>query len=220
MTNHGTESSAKPGRAALVERREAEIIHVARRVFARHGYRRTQIDKVAEALKVGKGTVYRYFGSKKKLFLAVANDAVREVSEETIRQSRAKHNPLDKIETAIRAQLEYIDRNPDIIEILMQERSEFRDDFKPTYLVYRDANLGQLEDILRQAVSRGHVRPVRVTQAANIICDLVYGVVMVSYMRKDRHLRDVCDDVVETLFQGLLTPAGQEARKAKAVAKK
>ena len=181
-------------------------MRVARRLFAKYGYRRTQIDKVADALKVGKGTVYRYFGSKKKLFLAVANDAMRQVGEEIFRMTRVEQNPLNKIGAAIRAQLECIDQNPDIVEILLQERTEFRDEFKPTYLVYRDANLGQLENVLRQAMAQGIIRPVNVTLAANMICDLVYGVILVAYMRKDRHLRDVADHVIDTLFNGLLIP--------------
>ena len=93
----GNDATGPERRAALVAKRESEILLVARRVFARYGYRRTQIDRVADALKVGKGTVYRYFGSKKKLFLAVADAAVKEVGEEIFRKTAGEQNPLNKI---------------------------------------------------------------------------------------------------------------------------
>jgi AcrR family transcriptional regulator len=203
-------------RAALIEKREAQILRVARRIFAKYGYRRTPIEKVAAALTVGKGTVYRYFGSKKKLFIAVANQAMQEMGQATARPARAEAGLLKKIAAAIRGQLEFVDDNPDVVEILLQERTEFRAEFKPTYLVYRDANLGHLENVLREGMSRGLIRSMNVTVAANMLCDLVYGIIMVGYMRQDRRLRETAEDAVETLFRGLLTPAGQDAWRSEA----
>ncbi len=54
----------------IPEGRLEELLVCARRVFIEHGYRRTQIADVAEALGVAKGTVYRYVESKEALFYA------------------------------------------------------------------------------------------------------------------------------------------------------
>ena len=198
-----------PRRVAPAEERREQILRAARRIFAESGYRGTQIESVADALRIGKGTVYRYFDSKKKLFIAVANRAMQEMGESTARGARAEQNLVKKIALAMRGQLEFIDNNPDVVEILLQERTEFRDEFTPTYIVYRDANLSHLEAVLREGMSQGLIRRMSVTAAANMLCDLIYGIIMVGYMRKERRLGETGKDAIEMAFNGLLTPEGQ-----------
>ena len=62
----------RPGRPkdeGLAARRCKEILDVAARLFAARGYQNTDVQVVADELGVGKGTVYRYFPSKRELFL-------------------------------------------------------------------------------------------------------------------------------------------------------
>jgi AcrR family transcriptional regulator len=50
--------------------RLSTVVETAARVFIRHGYRRTQIQDIAEALGLAKGTLYGYADSKEALFAA------------------------------------------------------------------------------------------------------------------------------------------------------
>ena len=61
--------------------RREEILDVAASVFAQYGYPNSDMDYVAKALHVGKGTIYRYFPSKQELFLAAADRGMRQVHE-------------------------------------------------------------------------------------------------------------------------------------------
>ena len=54
----------------MKERRE-HILAGAMDVFSRNGYRKTDVEEIAKLVGGGNGTVYRHFGSKKTLFLAV-----------------------------------------------------------------------------------------------------------------------------------------------------
>src|SRR5262249_57454593 len=69
----------KPGRPqdpARRERRREEILEAAARLFAEHGYSETDTQGLADLLQVGKGTLYRYFRTKRELFLAAGGPAV------------------------------------------------------------------------------------------------------------------------------------------------
>src|SRR2546427_38327 len=58
------------GRPPIAGLRES-ILRAAESVFTLHDYHEVQMDQVARACGVGKGTLYRHFPSKRALFLAV-----------------------------------------------------------------------------------------------------------------------------------------------------
>lgn len=54
-------------------RREEEILEAAAIYFAECGYSEADTQTLADRLGVGKGTIYRYFPSKRELFLAAVD---------------------------------------------------------------------------------------------------------------------------------------------------
>lgn len=67
-------SPSSPGTARAEQRRatEAAILGAARATFARLGYERSTIRRIAEAANVDPGLVMHYYGSKKQLFAKAA----------------------------------------------------------------------------------------------------------------------------------------------------
>src|SRR5260221_12728936 len=101
-----TETHRKPGRPideALQTRRREEILDAAALLFAERGYPNTDVDSVAEKLGVGKGTVYRYFPSKRDLFLAAVGRGMTRLDEPIHAEVGSATDPLEKIERAVYA---------------------------------------------------------------------------------------------------------------------
>jgi AcrR family transcriptional regulator len=70
--------TAAPTRVPRVPRRvrkRAQILEAASRIFATRVYHLVTMDEVAQAARVGKGTLYRYFPSKEALYLAIVDAA-------------------------------------------------------------------------------------------------------------------------------------------------
>ena len=61
------------------------ILAAGERVFGRRDYSQVQMDDVAAACGVGKGTLYRYFPSKQALYLAVTFDGIEKLRDELAR---------------------------------------------------------------------------------------------------------------------------------------
>src|SRR6266545_251255 len=59
--------------------RRDQIVEVAMRHFAEHGYRGARVEDIAAEVGVAKGTVFLHFGSKEGLFLAAFERSVREL---------------------------------------------------------------------------------------------------------------------------------------------
>src|SRR5262245_66045149 len=93
-------AAKKPRRAAaaaLWARRSEEILEVAVGLFARHGYDQTDTQRLAETLGVGKGTLYRYFPSKRALFLAAADRVMRRLHQRIDDSIRHAAHPLHQL---------------------------------------------------------------------------------------------------------------------------
>jgi len=63
-------SSTQRQRLPVAERR-ALIVEAAGRIFGERGYNATRLDQIASAAGVTKPIVYRHFGSKRELYLAL-----------------------------------------------------------------------------------------------------------------------------------------------------
>ena len=59
------------GEQERIDRRRAQILAAASRVFARQGFHRTTVRDVAREAGIADGTIYLYFASKRELLLAL-----------------------------------------------------------------------------------------------------------------------------------------------------
>src|SRR5579859_7334612 len=75
----------EPGARADASRNRARILEAAARLFAERGPDLVSMDCIAEAAGVGKGTVFRRFGSRAELAQAVLSESESEFQETIIR---------------------------------------------------------------------------------------------------------------------------------------
>lgn len=186
------------------ERRREEILDAAARVFADRGYAETEVQQVADALRVGKATVYRHFPTKESLFLA-ALDARMAALDARMVQIRTSADPLDAIVRGIRAYLAFFDEHPEVVELLVQERAAFRDRVKPTYFRYRDRCQEPWNRILRDLRRRGVVRRVPIARITEVVGDALYGTIFTNHFAGRRKSFEAqARDLVDILFHGML----------------
>src|SRR5688572_13620189 len=54
--------------------RRAQILDVAKSVFARRGYHEANVADICEAARIGRGTLYQYFDNKRAVMLALMEE--------------------------------------------------------------------------------------------------------------------------------------------------
>jgi AcrR family transcriptional regulator len=72
---NATATPAPAERQRNAERTRREILEVATREFAEHGYSGARVDEIAERTRTTKRMLYYYFGSKEGLYVAVLERA-------------------------------------------------------------------------------------------------------------------------------------------------
>jgi len=82
--------------------RREQIVDAASRCFARHGFAATSVPDIASDAHLSVGLMYRYFGSKEDLFLAVVGERVAIYNDAVFAELARSGPPVKRIRAALR----------------------------------------------------------------------------------------------------------------------
>jgi AcrR family transcriptional regulator len=208
--------SNKPGRPlnrALRERRREEILEAAARLFAERGYAGADTQLLADRLRVGKGTLYRYFRTKRELFLATADRVMHRLRQAVDDSMAGAADPLDGVARGVRAYLDFFANHPQFVELLIQERALFKDRKKPTYFEHREANVERWRAFYRALIAAGRIRDVPPERITDVFGNLLYGTMFTNYFAGQRKSSaEQAEDILDIIFHGILTRPERQRR--------
>ncbi|PZM82904.1 MAG: TetR/AcrR family transcriptional regulator [Candidatus Melainabacteria bacterium] len=193
----------RPKDEDLLARRRQEILEAAGFFFARLGYPNSDLKLLAEELGVAKGTLYRYFPSKKHLFLATVDNCMQQLSEQVSLATSKVESPQDRVAHALRAYFRFFDAHPYVVELIVQERAEFKDRPLPAPLD-RD-NGGIWRQQFKDLIASGSMREVSEDRLVETMSSLLYGVIFNKYVSGSSDtLESKTEDVLDIVFNGLM----------------
>ncbi|HOW39987.1 MAG TPA: TetR/AcrR family transcriptional regulator [Bacteroidales bacterium] len=73
------------------------VILTAGQIFSRYGFRKTTMDEIAKALKMGKSSIYYYFESKEEIFEAVVLYEANILRNELTTAIKSVESPIEKM---------------------------------------------------------------------------------------------------------------------------
>jgi len=188
--------------------REEQILETAIQLFAEHGYSDCDTQLLAEKLQVGKGTIYRYFPSKRELFLAAADRVMRLMRQSIDSRIQGIEDPFERMGVGIRAFLNFFAEHPEYVELLIQERAQFKDRKKPTYFVHRETNVKRWQELYRSLIAAGRFRDIPVERISDVIGNLLYGTMFTNYFLGERPcVEKQANDILDVVFYGVLSDA-------------
>jgi AcrR family transcriptional regulator len=197
----------RPRNLELTSQRQEDILAAATEVFADRGYASTDVQEIADRLGIAKGTIYHYFPSKEQLFLASVDRGMAGLSQAISEGFDPKTDPIKQIAQAIRSFLQYFDTNADVIELIVQERAEFRDRKKPTYLEHRERNVRPWNELFEKLSNSGRFKPIKnADQVTQTISNLLYGTIFTTYFaRHGQSFESLSNQVLKLVFAGILS---------------
>ena len=206
MSIAAKKARGRPADATLPERRKEEILDAAAKMFAQHGYRNTDVEYIAQAIQISKGTIYRYFPSKEELFLAAADRGMCRAGEFVDAHISLETDPLERMAHAVRAYLTFFRDHPQVVELFIQERAEFRDRPQQTYFIYRDRRMAPWRETFSELIAAERVRDLSPERIITVLCNLVYGTMFTNHFtgRQDPP-EEQAADIMTIVLNGLLT---------------
>ncbi|MCA9774730.1 MAG: TetR/AcrR family transcriptional regulator [Myxococcales bacterium] len=197
----------RPRDLTLPGRRHEEILEAATRLFAEKGFHGTDLEEVAARIGVAKGTLYRYFPSKRALFLAAVDRGMRAMIDELQARAAEATDPLDGVERAVRAYLTFFRDHPEVVELLILERAEFKDRAKPSYFVHRDRAVGPWLEVARGLVEAGRIRSISPEGICDLVSNLLYGTLFTNHFEGTGDIDRQVAEIRDLLLFGVLSDA-------------
>jgi len=197
----------RPRDPELEARRRSQILDVAARVFASHGFANTQVQTIANHVGVGNGTVYRYFPTKDQLFLATVERGLQALTAEMDRVLDQPLDPLDGLVAAIRTYLAFFARRPEMAELFVQERAAFPHHHRPLYFATQDDDEQTCKHVafFERLMETGRIRPMPFERLFAVVGDLLYGTILTNLMSgrpadPEAQARDVADVILNGIL--------------------
>jgi AcrR family transcriptional regulator len=196
----------RPKDESLQNRRREEILDQAARTFAEQGYQRTDVQWIADAIGVCKGTVYRHFASKEELFLAAVKRGVDRLYQHVTASRAGIDDTLELIRVSVISYLEFFKKNPQLAEMFIQERAEFKSHGRPIYFQHKDARRAPWEDLIREQVEKGRIRAMPVDRVLDVLGDVLYGTMFTNHFAgRDKPFEAQAQDILDVFFKGILS---------------
>lgn len=193
------------GRPPTPGLREA-ILAAGERVFGRRDYSQVQMDDVAAACGVGKGTLYRYFPSKQALYLAVTFDGIEKLRDELAAVVAGADSAARALEQIVRRTLAFFWDRRGFFALIHRQELEPDADVREWFA--QRAELTRIvEDTVRRAIAAGDLRPID----PRLATEMLFGMLRAAnrYRARTDAFETLVDTVVETFLRGVATPAGQ-----------
>jgi AcrR family transcriptional regulator len=185
------------------DKRDA-ILHAAWGLIRHYGYNKTTIDDIAREAKVGKGTVYLYFKSKKEIMLALTDLTNERITRQLERIASESKPPEERIRACVLYRLmtlfDLVNRYPhseDVIASILPEIVERLD----RYVRRHGELLGQ---IVREGCSAGILAAEDPEAAGQLLANLFEFMTPPYYRFNSRKsLERFAGKVVDLMLTGL-----------------
>lgn len=147
--------------------KRGDVLRVAAELFARNGYRATNLGMVAERLGVTRQALYYHFGSKSELLESIFEE--RMTALRLAAASSEPEGPEPRLAAIMRGHLQIILAGPDLTAVLVHERAETDRITTLRAEERREAYTAQVATAYAEGVSQGALEPVDPSRAATII---------------------------------------------------
>lgn len=205
----GSQESSAASDPGLADGREAQLLSIARRLFAQKGFDATSLRDIAEAAQITKAALYYYFPNKDALYERVVIESMSSLLAEVQTAVARAHTPTEKVRAFLRASAESMEARRDQwvagSNAFWQAGATGR---RGLALQQRDDYEKLLRTCVEAGIASGELRPVNPSIAGRL---LLSGLNQMSrWHRPGGPMRatEVIDQYLDIVLLGLLNRAG------------
>jgi len=206
----------------LVQKRSAQILEAAARVFAHKGYHAATTKEVASEAGVSEGTIYNYFQSKEDLLLSIprliSDTALLPALSKILTTPITSGEEEEKLLTSVLDNgFQALQHNVDLLKVLFSTLPTMDEETLEEYLRRMPLYLAQfLEEFLQSRIGQGIYRPMDTAVVARAFMGMMVIFVLTQEVLPGKRVFAPLDydmigrEVVQLFLHGVLAQPGQE----------
>jgi AcrR family transcriptional regulator len=182
----------------------ARILEEAARLFTVRGYAGLSMREVAEAAGVSKAGIYYHFQDKENLFLAVLAASLERLEGLILSARQEGATAREQVRAVMRAILAQAPEQRNIIRLASQEMARLSQAARVSFgRLYHEKFIGRVEEVLREGIARGELRPVDARLAAWMLLGMAYPFLYQAHEKELGPPAAAVDLMVSVFFDGI-----------------
>ncbi len=182
-----------------------KIIIVAGQIFSRYGFKKTTMDEIAQALKMGKSSIYYYFESKEEIFEAVVLYEANMLRNELTRSIKAVDSPVEKMKNYVFVRMKAFEKLSNYYNAIFDKNLDHFDFIEKIRSRYDREEHAILRLILYDGARKKVFNVKESEYTALAVQTTLKGLeVPLFWKRKGVNIEDRLNAILDVLFNGIL----------------
>jgi AcrR family transcriptional regulator len=182
-----------------------KIIITAGQIFSHYGFKKTTMDEIAGALKMGKSSIYYYFKSKEEIFEAVVLYEANLLRNELTTTIKSVDSPVEKIRNYVFVRMKSFEKLSNYYNAIFDKNLDHFEFIENIRAKYDREELAILRLLLYHGARRKVFNVTNSEYTALAIQTTMKGLeVPLFWKKKELHLEDRLNAILDVLFNGIL----------------
>jgi AcrR family transcriptional regulator len=182
-----------------------KVIVTAGAIFSRYGFRKTTMDEIAKALKMGKSSIYYYFESKEEIFEAVVLHEANILRNELTTAIKSVESPIEKMRNYVFVRMKSFEKLSNYYNAIFDKNLDHFDFIENIRARYDREELAILRLILYHGARKKVFNVKNSEYTALAVQTTLKGLeVPLFWQKKELHIEDRLNGILDVLFHGIL----------------
>ena len=182
-----------------------KIIVVSGQIFSRYGFKKTTMDEIAQALKMGKSSIYYYFKSKEDIFEAVVLYEANMLRNELTKSIKSVDSPIEKMRNYVFVRMKAFEKLSNFYNAIFDKNLDHFDFIEKIRSRYDREELAILRLILYHGARKKVFNVKESEYTALAVQTTLKGLeVPLFWTKKDVNVEARLKAILDVLFNGIL----------------
>ena len=182
-----------------------KVIITTGEIFSHYGFKKTTMDEIANALKMGKSSIYYYFSSKEEIFEAVVLYEANVLRNELTTAIKAVESPIEKLRNYVFVRMKSFEKLSNYYNAIFDKNLDHFDFIETVRSKYDREELAIIRLLLFHGVRKKVFNVKNSEYTALAIQTTLKGFeVPLFWKKKEVNIEDRLNATLDVLFNGIL----------------
>lgn len=182
-----------------------KILTTAGLIFSRYGFKKTSMDEIAKALKMGKSSIYYYYDSKEAIFESVVLYEANLLRNALTNSIKSVESPLEKMRSYVYVRMQSFEKLSNYYNAIFDKNLDHFDFIETVRAKYDREELAILRLILYDGARKKVFQVENSEYTAMAIQTTLKGLeVPLFWKKKEEHIGSRLNTILDVLFYGIV----------------